>query len=58
MDPYRVIGVWLMVEARLSFKYWHSSKSLREDMHKPFFDRTQCEWILKQYSEDKDNRVA
>ncbi len=58
MDPYGEIGIWLMTEARLSFKYWHSSKSLREAMRKPFFDRTQCEWILKQYREDEGNRVA
>jgi len=58
MDSYGEIGHWLMTEARLSFKYWHSSASLRGAMKPPFFDRTQCQWILKQYRETKDNRVA
>ena len=58
MDSYGEIGRWLMTEARLSFKYWHSSASLRSSMKPPFFDRTQCEWIIKQYTKEEGNRVA
>lgn len=47
-----------MTEARLSFKYWHSSRTLRENMKRPFFDRTQCEWILKQYDIVEEERLA
>jgi len=59
MDPKFELGAWLLTEARVSFRYWHSSKSCRENMKKPFFDRTQCEWILKQYKgKDRRDRVA
>jgi hypothetical protein len=58
MDPKLELGMWLLKEARLSFKYWHSSATCREHMNKPFFDRTQCEWILKQYREEKEINVA
>lgn len=60
MDPKFELGAWLLKEARLSFRYWHSSASLRGNMNKPFFDRTQCEWILKNYKgeDEKRNRVA
>ena len=49
VDSERDVGVWLMREARVSYRYWHSSASLRTSFAKPFFDRTQCEHILKEY---------
>ena len=58
MDTYQEVGIWLMTEARLSFKYWHSSGTLRKNMKRPFFDRTQCEWILKQYDAVEEERLA
>ena len=50
METELKIGIWLMREARVSYRYWHSSKSLRGSFKKPFFDRTQCEYILSQYT--------
>jgi hypothetical protein len=58
MDPKLELGMWMLSEARLSFKYWHSSATLRGDMKNPFFDRTQCEWILKNYREEDEVRLA
>lgn len=58
MDSELEIGVWLMKEARVSYRYWHSSASLRTSFAKPFFDRTQCEHILKQYQGPKPRIAA
>jgi len=58
MDPDKEIGLWLMQEARLSYRYWHSSVEPRKTFKNPFFDRTQCEWILKQYRGKQDKRLA
>ena len=58
MDKYKEIGVWLVTEARISYKYWHSSYTCRFSMSHPFFDRTQCEWILKEFKEENEDNVA
>lgn len=58
MDAERQIGRWLMRQARLSFKYWHSSPVCRDHMNKPFFDRTQCQYILSQYRGQEEKRRA
>lgn len=50
MDTELKIGSWLLREARVSYRYWHSSKSLRITFKKPFFDRNQCEVILNTYN--------
>jgi hypothetical protein len=43
---------WILREARLSFRYWHSSRSARKDMAAPFFDRNQCQQILKEFPDE------
>jgi len=58
MDADREIGLWLMKEANLSFRWWHSSVTARKPMSSPFFDRTQCEWILKQYRGQEEMILA
>lgn len=58
MDADKEIGLWLMKQARLSFRYWHSSAVCRKDMKDPLFDRTQCEWILKQYRGKQEKILA
>ena len=52
------IGNWLVHEARLSFKYWHSSQSCRYAMKPPFFDRNQCQRILEEYDEKDEDIIA
>jgi hypothetical protein len=52
------IGQWLLQEARVSFRYWHSSASCRKHMNKPFFDRNQCQGILEEYTGDEEKRLA
>jgi hypothetical protein len=42
----------------LSYKYWHSSPNLRSEMSNPFFDRTQCDYILKLYPTKEQGNVA
>jgi len=58
MDSKREVGIWLLREARVSFRYWHSSKSCRVHMNKPFFDRNQCQRILKEYTGKEDKEFA
>lgn len=58
MDSDKEIGLWLMKEARLSYRYWHSSATCRRTFEPPFFDRTQCEWILKQYKGKEEVTLA
>jgi len=60
MNTKSEIGEWLLKEARLSFRYWHSSKSCRKNMKKPFFDRNQCQKILEEYTgnDDDERKVA
>lgn len=58
MDPDREIGIWLIKEARVSFRYWHSSRTCRKNMKNPMFDRTQCEYILSQYRGIDEKRLA
>jgi len=59
MDTKEEVGTWLLKEARLSFRYWHSSKSCRKNMNKPFFDRNQCQRIMEEYTDtNEEGRVA
>ena len=58
MDSESEIGRWLIKEARLSFRYWHSSASLRHNLKQPYFDRNQCQDILSKYKEVTPQRLA
>lgn len=46
------LGEWTLKQANLSYRYWHSSHAPRQNMAKPFFDRNQCERILKEFKDD------
>lgn len=54
MDSKYELGSWLLTEARLSFRYWHSSRTARDNMRKPFFDRNQADRVLDEYLGDDD----
>jgi hypothetical protein len=43
------LGMYVLHEARMSFRYWHASEGARDNMIRPFFDMNQCMFILEVY---------
>jgi len=58
MNTKSELGTWILTQANVSFRYWHSSKSCRKNMKKPFFDRNQCQEILAAYEGKEDKLIA
>ena len=43
------LGMYILHEARMSFRYWHASEGTKANMKPPFLDKNQCMWILECY---------